>query len=669
MIGVYYYPEQWAQEQWDRDIQNISRLGMKHIHLAEFSWIHLQPEENRFDFSWLDKIVELADANGLKIILCTPTATPPIWLSENYPETLMVKENLAKVTHGSRAQRCVNSPKFIKLSEIITKTLGERYGRHSAVMGWQIDNEIGHYENNGCYCDSCHCKFIDYLRERYVTIDNLNKNWAGDFWSQNYLSFDQVELPNPHTLPYLPNEHALLDFKRFFSMSLSRYLEDQAEVLRQSINDKMWITHNFMANDTAHFPGHVKKGLDVYTLTIYPVAGFFHGQQGRELHRIGNPYNISLNHDKMKSYNGRWGVMEQQPGQVNWGPHNLRPYPGSTRLWLWTAIAHGAEILDTYRYRQPLGGSEQYHEGVVGLDGVSLSRGGEDFVQVAAELQKIEHLLNVSPPTKQNRVAICIDWDSLTALSIHPQNEMFSPYACLEHFYTAFKKLGLNVDIIYSSKPATLQSYNLVCTVLVDLASDAFMEKITEYVNEGGHIILSPRNFSRDPNGHFPERTYGSRLEALTGCVFDGYDVMVPGHNGIIEMPSPGKSVFWQSWAEQVVPPAESESMAFYADQFYQGLSASFTVKKGKGRISYIGFDEETGITDLVENYAKFTYPHCQRLPDNTIFMKKGAVGVFLNYNDHSEEVPDYLLQNGKVVIGSTDTKPADLAVISYAID
>lgn len=670
MIGVYYYPEQFPENQWERDIRHIGRIGMKHIHLAEFAWIHLQPEEGVFEFGWLDRVVELADQNKLKIVLCTPTATPPVWMVTSYPEILMVKETMTRVTHGSRAHRCVNASVFKEFSNRITTAIAKRYGQHPAVMGWQLDNEIGHYENSACYCDACHQHFIAYLKEKYVKISELNRNWAGDFWSQNYQSFEQVDFPNPYTLPYLPNEHALLDFKRFYSLSLSRFLEEQSQILRTYINDNMWITHNFMMNAPHHFAGHVTSGLDLYTLTIYPVAGIYQGEEKREVHRIGNPYNIALNHDATRSHNGRWGIMEQQPGQVNWGPHNLRPYPGSTRLWLWTAIGHGAEFLDTYRFRQPLSGSEQYHQGITNLDGVTLSSGGEEFVKMAEELQTLEHLIDDRKSCdgieRQKRVALCIDWDSLTALAIHPQSTLFSPFHCLEYFYRGFKRLGLGVDIIYADSIDEIFSYELTCMVLVDLADDHIVDTVSSYAAGGGHVILSPRNFSRLANGHFPEMKYAHRIEKLTGCLFEGYDVMPTGHRGEIDLPGDGKKISWQAWAEQVRPPEQSEIFAIHADQFYKGQAASFTTAKGKGRISYIGFSEQDGVAMLVKRYTRYTFPESRTLPDQTLFMQRGTLGFFLNYNDHEVKLPQYLYQQGTLILGNKVVAPADVAIIRY---
>lgn len=670
MIGVYYYPEQWPEEQWERDIQNIAKHGMKHIHLAEFAWCHLEPEEGRFDFSWLDTVVQLASDNGLDIVLCTPTATPPIWMTKNYPEILMVKETQTRVTHGSRAHRCVNSKVFQQFSSKIGTELAQRYGDHPSVIGWQLDNEIGHYANGGCWCDSCTKGFVEFLRDKYGNIENLNRNWAGDFWSQNYQSFEQIDLPNHYDLPYLPNEHAVLDFKTFHSLSLSRYLEEQSAVLKKHIADRMWVTHNFMKDDPFHFAGHVKKGLDMYTLTIYPVAGLYKGVEGRELHRLGSPYNIALNHDRTRSHNGRWGIMEQQPGQVNWGPHNLRPYPGTTRLWLWTALAHGAEFLDTYRYRQPLAGCEQYHEGITTLDGVELSAGGADFVQTAAELEQFhKQLLSADKKgeKKQERIALCFDWNSLTALSIHPQSESFDPWQGLEYFYAACKRLGLAVDIIYSENIEKIFEYKLACTAFIDLAEDDLVEELDRFVEQGGHLILSARSFSRLANGHFPEQNYCNRLEQLSGCTFKGYDVLLPGHEGILHHTKEKRETVWNIWAEQVEPPVGADILATYANQFYLGDTAAFTGKRGAGRVSYIGVVEETAIEMLMRQCVQYTFTEAELLPENCIFMGRGDLGIFLNYNDSPVTVPEHLFESGKLLLGSEELAPAEVALIDYS--
>ncbi|MCG8638681.1 MAG: beta-galactosidase [Desulfobacterales bacterium] len=666
MIGVYYYPEQWPPSQWERDIQNIAKMGMTHIHMAEFSWIHLEPEENQYEFSWLDRAVDLARACGLGVILCTPTATPPIWMSHAYPDILMVKDNGRRVTHGSRAHRCVNTPLFNRFSEKITRKLGERYGRNKSIIGWQLDNEIGHYASAPCYCEACLSAFRTYLTEKYRDIHELNHAWAGDFWSQNLQDFSQVQLPNPRTLPYLPNEHALLDFKRFFSISLSRFLERQSRVLKPLIHENAWVTHNFMKDDDVHFPGHVEGGLDMYALTIYPVAGIFKGEPKRELHRIGDPVNIAFHHDLMRSFNGRWGILEQQPGQVNWGPCNLRPWPGSTRLWLWTAIAHGAELLSTYRYRQPLGGAEQFHKGMVGPDGITLTRGGRDFARVARELESFKADLENPPVLPLKKAAIYMDWSSLTALTIHPQSDFFNGKSCWLNYYSGLKRLGFDVDILSMDRPVDLSVYSVVCTGLYDLADDRVIDAWNSYAEQGGHLVITLRTATRMRNGHFPEMPYGRRVTDLTGTEITGYDVMPDGHEGKIKLIRSGETIPWQSWAEQYHPLPDATFLATFSDQFYKGDCAAFKTKKGKGTITSIGFDQKPGIHQLMHDALNEDLPETEPLPDHTLFSIRGCLGIFLNYSDRAVKVPAHLYQQGKIVSGDPVARPCDVILIRY---
>lgn len=666
MIGVYYYPEQWPEDQWEKDIRNIKQMGMKHVHLAEFAWIHLEPKEGIYDFSWLDRIIEIAGQNQLDVILCTPTATPPIWMSHNYPNTLMVRQNGQRVTHGSRAHRCVNSISFNSFAEKITRALGKKYGSQDIVKGWQIDNEVGHYSCVPCYCDDCLKLFREYLLDKYGDIKNLNKAWGGDFWSQNYQEFNQIPFPNPETLAHIPNEHALLDFKRFFSISLSKFLTRQSETLRPFLNNNAWITHNFMKDDPHHFPGHVKDGLDLYTLTIYPVAGLYTGKTDREFFRLGDPMSIAFNHDLMRSYNGRWGIMEQQPGQVNWGPCNTRPYPGTTRLWLWTAIAHGASFLDTYRYRQPLSGAEQYHAGMVGLDGETLTQGGKNFSTVATELKNLASYLEDSIPFKQKKAAIILDWDSLTMLSIHPQNDQFNPHKAFLNYYSALKRLGFDIDILHTYKDMDLEFYSVVCTGLVDLLDDKVIAQWKTYVETGGHLILTLRTGTRYPNGHFPQMAIGKRVTGLTGAKIIGYDVLPDPHQGTIELLNSKKKINWHTWAEQYDVDDQSRVLAIFGDQFYKGNCAAFKKRMKKGSLTCIGFDQIEGVKDLVCESLIEEFPDLMVLPDQTLFRIQGALGIFLNYNDRPVEIPKALLDQLKPVDGTIIIQPAGVAVMRY---
>ena len=313
MIGTFYYPEQWPEEDWEGDFKKIASMGLGHVHMAEFAWAHLEPDDGRFSFDWLDRAIELARSNGLRVILCTPTACPPVWLSQAHPEIRMVRADGRPAGHGSRSHRCVNSDVFNSYAERISAQMAKRYRAHEEIIGWQLDNEIGHYKDAPCFCPFCEKKFRAYLREKYDNdIGTLNKSWAGDFWSQNYTDFTQIRPPNRGELCYFPNEHSQLDFLTFFSKSQTNFLEKQASILRQHIDPRMWITHNFVTNEHSVDPGHLRGGLDLFTITHYPVAGVFRDTPESERYRIGDPVEAAFHHDFTRRHNGRWGVMEQQ---------------------------------------------------------------------------------------------------------------------------------------------------------------------------------------------------------------------------------------------------------------------------------------------------------------------------------------------------------------------
>ena len=663
MIGTYYYPEQWPAEEWAEDFKRMRAMGMCHVHMAEFAWVHLEPREGEYRFDWLDEAVALAEKNDLDIILCTPTATPPAWVAEDYPETLMVRANGRRVTHGSRAQRCVNSQAFNRLAERIGTELAKRYGQHPRVIGWQIDNELGHYDNAPCHCPSCETAFRAFLETRYGDVDTLNTAWGGDFWSQNYQSFDQIPLPNPEALPYLPNEHALLDFRRFYSRSQALFLERQAALLRRHIPPRAWITHNFIAGDEFVHPRHVQQGLNTFTLTLYPVAGKFTSPPGTERFRLGDPTTVAFHHDFARGHNGRWGMMEQQPGQVNWGPHNSRPWPGAVRLWLWTAIAHGAELLDTYRFRQPRCGQEQYHEGLIQLDGETASSGGDDFARVAAELNDVSALLDADAGDQEMpTAAILHDWDSLTALAIHPQTESFDPVIAWQRYYRALRQLGFRVEILSPESRPDLAVYDVACVPYVDLAADDWLADWRQYAEQGGCLVLSARTATRDRRGHFPKCRYGQRVMDLVGGDLEGYDVLPAGHEGRIHLADGGVHE-WTIWAEQWRPPADAHIMASFADQFYAGAAAAFRRPLGKGRIALIGVDAEDLTEALVSRAIQAHRTDRHPLPDHCLYHQRGGLGIFLNYGDEPVTVPERLHGGRPLVIGDLELPPAGVCV------
>ena len=226
-LGSYYYPEQWDSSQWERDLKKMSEMGIKFTHFAEFAWAMIEPEEGKYDFEWLDRAVSLADKYGLKVIMCTPTPTPPVWLSKKYPDILIQRDNGISIQHGRRQHASWSSDRYRRYVENIVSCLAMRYGNHPAVIGWQIDNEPGHYGVVD-YSENAQAKFRVWLQKKYGTIDKLNDTWGTSFWSETYQNFEQIRLPNQQEVPDKANPHAMLDLNRFMADELAGFVNMQA---------------------------------------------------------------------------------------------------------------------------------------------------------------------------------------------------------------------------------------------------------------------------------------------------------------------------------------------------------------------------------------------------------------------------------------------------------
>ena len=382
LTGAYYYPEHWDESQWERDFKKMHELGFEFTHFAEFAWAQLEPQEGKYDFAWLDKAVALAAKYDLKVIMCTSTATPPVWLSRKYPEILIKLEDGTVKDHGSRQHASFASPVYRKLAYKMIEELAKHYGNDPRIVGWQLDNEPGVQHD---FNPKAEVAFRDYLRKQYNNdIQALNKAWGTAFWSEVYTSFDEITLPK--RAQWGMNHHQILDYRKFAALQTNDFLNEQCLLIKKYAKNQ-WVTTNYIPNyEEGHIGG--SPDLDFQSYTRYMVYGDNEGI-GRRGYRVGNPLRIALANDFFRPIQGTYGVMELQPGQVNWGSINPQPLPGAVRLWMWSVFAGGSDFICTYRFRQPLYGFEQYHYGIVGTDGVTVTPGGYEYAQFMKEIKQL----------------------------------------------------------------------------------------------------------------------------------------------------------------------------------------------------------------------------------------------------------------------------------------
>jgi beta-galactosidase len=661
-VGVYYYPEAWPEAQWPRDMANIKKLGMEFVHMGEFAWYFMEPEEGKYQFDWLEKNVANAAQNGLKVILCTPSATPPIWLARQHPEILMVDDAGRRMNHGSREQGDWSSPVYRQYVAKIVTELAKKFGHDKRVWGWQLDNELSHYGKNYSYSPASTAKFRAWLRVKYGTIDNLNTAWGGGFWSMVYQNFDQIDIPNPQELVADPSPHALLDLNRWFADEAADYLRMQTGILRQYSADQ-WITTNFMAMHGEVDPTRSSKDLDAFTWTHYPVHGDVFPEYGPLAFRLGSASIQSFMHDLMRPINGISGLMELQPGQVNWGSVNPWPQPGAIRMWIMRAFGAGARIVCTYRYRQPLYGSELYHKGLVETDGVTPSPGGLEYAQAMRDVIQLRSKLR--PDAKEpaayaaRRTAFLINFDNRWDIQNHKQTARWDTIGHWMKYYRALKSMVAPVDVVTEDRD--LAPYKFVVAPAYQLVDGGLIGKWTAYAENGGNLVLTARTAQKDRRGHLWEAMWAEPIHALIGAKIPRYDLLpgdITGHVTAGEV-----RYGWGSWGEILDPQGGTTVLARYADQFYAGKPAAVTRKLGKGTVTYIGVDSLKGDLEaalLRKVYTAAGVTPGTVAPDFVVDWRDGF-WVATNFTSAPQQIP--ARPAAEVLVGTRSVAPGGVAV------
>ncbi|HEX4055011.1 MAG TPA: beta-galactosidase [Tepidisphaeraceae bacterium] len=659
-IGTYYYPEQWPRQQWERDFDNIAKLGLQIVHMAEFAWFDLEPKPGEFKFDWLSQCVEMAKQRKLDVILCTPTAAPPIWLSQTLPQTLPVYEGKVRGRFGGRRHYNPLSPEFQDATRRIVAAMADRFGDHPSVIGWQIDNE---YSNPFDQSEVTHAAFQKWLRKKYGDIQSLNRAWGNQFWNTYYTDFEQILMP-PSREPKYGNPHQCLDASRFWSWAFAAYNRIQSDILKARIGNR-FITTNFMSLHADCDPQDMDEDITLSAWDSYPVTGR-EKEENDENYRIADPAQISLCHDQMASYQNRWGLMELQPGHVNWSGVPVRVYPGAIRLWIWTAFAHGSEFVTTYRFRQPRFGVELFHDGLVGTDGVTPSAGGREFSQVVQEMRRLD-LSRVpkfadEPRRPTETVGLVLDFEQLWYYLTLPQARRWNQSLWLASWYAALSRLGVRIQIL---RPGTAWPSDLPLIVApgVQMIDQELVSQFDSYARAGGNLVLTCRTGLMDRTGQLWEGPWAAPILPMIGASIDGYDSLRDDRFGQIKFG--GSAYTWGVWGDQVTPNSGTEVLATYADQFYAGAAAVTRSRLGKGTVSYFGvFSEQPLVDAFVESLAKSIGPgrlSPRMIPNRVQVLRRGPYRIALNYQDKSVAAP--ASASAKFLIGSANLVPADVAV------
>ena len=563
LLGTAWYPEQWPESRWDADLTLMQQSGIDMVRVAEFAWSRMEPEEGKYDLDWLDRAITAAAKHNIYTVIGTPTAAPPAWLTQNYPETLRMNEDGRRDQHGNREQYNFANPKYRELARKIAEQLAKRFGHNPHVLGWQIDNE---YEMVS-YDPATKAQFQQWLTARYGTLENLNARWTTAYWSESYTAWDQIPIQVGYGNPGL-----LLSWMRFVSDTWRSYQKNQLDVLRANSDALKFITTNTMGWFDGYDHYTVEQDLDLAAWDDYVGEG--------QLDFVKNGFAHDLTRGfKQKNF---W-VMETQPGSVNWAGVNNTLDKGEVRAMAWHDVGHGADAVSYWQWRSALNGQEEYHGTLVGADGTPVPLYAE-IAQVGKEFEKAGPTM--AGTSVKSEVAILHSYDSRWAINWQRHNKDYDPEVELESYYAALRPITQAVDVLPAT--ATLSSYKLVVAPGLNVLSNAAEENLAAYVRAGGHLVLGQRSAMKDDdNGLQPDRQPGPLGELLGGRVEQYYALTNP-------VPTEGQFGTGESpfWAELLsTKDKDTEVLMRYgkSNGWLDGQPAAITRKIGKGRITYIG--------------------------------------------------------------------------------
>ena len=487
-LGVCYYPEHWPEELWAADAKEMAELGLSLVRIGEFAWSRLEPRENDFQFEWLDQAIETLGAAGLRVILGTPTATPPKWVVDKFPDMLAFDKDGRPRKFGSRRHYCFSHEGYRSFAAKISERIAKRYASNPHIVLWQTDNEYGCHDTAISYSPNARDAFRLWLKRKYDDIETLNTAWGNVFWSMEYGTFEDIDLPNLTVTE--PNPAHAMDFRRFTSEQVVLFNQAQIAAIRKYCDKP--ITHNYMGRITDFDHFELGRDLEIATWDSYPL-GFLEDRSDRDeafrakFERMGDPDFQAFHHDLYRAVGrGRWGVLEQQPGPVNWAPYNPAPAPGMVRVWTMEAFAHGAEFVCYFRWRQPAFAQEQMHTALKRPDNSPYAIYNE-VRQIADEIQG----LDVSSPKAE--IGLVFDYPSQWAWEILPQGQNFDYFKLVYEYYCSLRQLGISIDIVDLESSDISEYKGLIIPGLFSL-SDDMEAKLQAY---SGHVLLGPRTNSK----------------------------------------------------------------------------------------------------------------------------------------------------------------------------
>ncbi|MCR5031989.1 MAG: beta-galactosidase [Lachnospiraceae bacterium] len=641
-LGTCYYPEHWDKSLWKEDLQRMLSAGIGVIRIAEFAWNKIEPAEGEFTYDFYDEFLDLCEEAGMQVIFCTPTATPPAWLTEKYPEVLNAEIDGTLTHHGARRHYNYNSPVYREKSRIITEKSASHYAGRSCIIGWQLDNEFN-CETSDFYSEADHRAFRAYVQKKYGTLDALNSAWGTEFWNQTYNDWAQIHGPR-HTVHNTQNPHMMLDYIRFISDSCISFAAEQAQIIRKYAKKDDFVTTNGMFGNLDNH-AFCRDVLDFYTYDSYP--NFAYTLDGYRAEDFMKDRWWSKNLTLVRSISPAFGIMEQQSGANGWttGMDAPSPRPGQMRLWTMQSIAHGADFVSYFRWRTACFGTEIYWHGILDYSG----RDNERLQMVKDIRADLEKMQEIAGATYDAKVGVVRDYDNVFDATIdiwHRKFEQISDnalFTALQKSHTPFDY----VDLKDEGFSTDVSGYKMLFYPHPCIMDEARAAHLRSYVEQGGCLILGCRSGQKDLNGRCVMQDLPGLLADLSGADVKEFTLIPPDEQDTTVL-TPNGVLQAKGFADRLSDKGDGEIIGTYDDTYFAGDGAITEHKVGKGKVYYYAtaFTEDAVSFFTEREQVKTPYGELLDLPADcelAVRKKDGASYVFiLNYAKESRPVTFY---------------------------
>lgn len=609
--GGDYNPEQWDEATWAEDMRLFKLAHIDTVTLNVFSWAALQPSEDTYNFDKLDKIMALVKENGLKVVLATSTGAHPAWMAKKYPEILRTEFNGMKRKFGGRHNSCPNSPVYRKYSVRLAEKLAERYKDYDNIIAWHVSNEYG----GECYCENCEKAFRGWLKDKYGTMDELNRVWNTAFWGHTFYDWDEIVLPNLLS-EHFGSEDSMfqgisLDYRRFNSDSILDCYRLEYEALKKH-TPEIPVTTNFMVGFYKALDYQKwAKYMDVISWDNYPSYD-------------ATPAQIAICHELMRSIGGGkpFILMEQTPSVTNWHPYNALKRPGVMRLWSYQAVAHGSDSVMFFQMRRSIGACEKYHGAIIDHVGNENTRVFRESAELGNELVALgDKLLGTRVPAK---TAILFDWDNWWATSFSAGPSCLLKYEDeVQNYYSALHEQNIPVDIIGNGDD--FSKYKVIFAPILYMVKPGFDEKIKAFVEAGGTFVTTFFSGYVDEHDLVTVGGYPGKLRDIFGIWVEESDALPEG--SVNHFTWQGKQ-YEASVLCDLLHTEGAEALCAYEDDFYAGMPVLTANKLGDGTAWYVA------ARGNAEFYRDFTAQLCKEAGAAPMLDTPSHVEAVLREND-----------------------------------